>query len=307
VENTSRKKEKMSQKSYVTKFKITLGPIYGVIVDLAGVRKPKTKGSEQDTSLVNVCPDCSLQMHQKYHCENGHGPFLPADVAKARQTPQGLVPLPKEELAALKDDLKAGSLDLKVVPRTELAALTQPSGNIYRIRPCKDVLMPDQFALLAQMARHPELALVGRARLNEGTQVQPFEVIFWNGQPVLRQLIAPSEIAENDGLGEFPVDPPVANMVNQLLQTMATPVDPEMFTSTHAAKLAALVEKHLGNAVQPLAPSPVATGGGGLLSMLAQSLEMAQAALAHPDNADFAEPAPKKRAPRAPRQTRKAS
>ena len=108
------------QKSYISNFTVQIG-LLGVPCEVVAARST-------ERGLKNVCPDCFQPLKQKSCCEE-HGDIAYADMAKAKQTPQGLVPIPLDELEAAKDTSPKWLLDVSVATQDELLTLVQPSGS----------------------------------------------------------------------------------------------------------------------------------------------------------------------------------
>jgi non-homologous end joining protein Ku len=208
-----------------------------------------------DDSLRSICPDCSQPLHEKLYCENEHGPFTQGEVSKAKETKDGLVKLDEADLQKIKDPRPKGLLVLAICPRDELEAATFSQGNIYRLHPAKKS-PPGLYAYLLAMANHPKYALYGMAKTTERFSSTPFVLDVRDGTVVMRQLIAPQNVAEAEDLGYLPAG---EDKIHALLEALSKPLDVELFANHKETHLAEIIEKKAGDVIQVKSSVPAVT------------------------------------------------
>lgn len=263
------------QRSYISQFAVQLG-LFTVQVELVPVRKPNTRGGGEESGggFTNVCPDCSQPVHQSYSCDTKHGPYTVGQLAKCKETADGLVRLSIDDIQAIADaDVAPGILELSVCKTEELLGATMFAGNSYRLRPAKKAPR-GHYALLQALISDPGITLYGMARLNARSQGVPFILTSYQGQVVLSQVIKPQDMAPTDELGSLDLDPKSLAMAQELRAALLGPLNTELFESKRADKLAEVMEARAGDVFTPTTtetPQP-----GELVDLLQASLDAAK-------------------------------
>ena len=256
------------QRTFASGLKFRLG-LVGFEADAVSIRRTN---STKDVSFVNICPDCgvSLKGGQRFVCEANHGPFLPSELKKARETEEGLVPMTDEDIAAVAGDFVEGLMELSICPRSELEANTRPGETAYRLRPDKKGQGASGYAILREMARHPELAIVGAMKLNGRMSPAPYTLEVWGDQLVLQGLVRPQDLAERDEIDATP-DERLVGMAMELMEANAKAFDAAALADERIGRLAVVLATK-GGGVEPEATvTPIAKDD--LFAALAASLE----------------------------------
>lgn len=255
------------QRTFASSLKFRMG-----LVSLEADAVPiKRTNSSKDVSFVNVCPDCgvSLKGGQRFVCENSHGPFLPSELKKARETDEGLVPMTAEDIAAVAGNFVEGVMEMSVCPRSELDENTRPGETAYRLRPGKKG-DPSGYAILREMARHPDLALMGVMKLNGQMSPTPYALQVWGDQVVLQSLIRPQDLAERDEIDATP-DERLVGMAMELMQTNNKAFDASALADERISRLATVLATKGGT--QPTEATVVPMKKDDLFAALAASLD----------------------------------
>lgn len=250
------------QKSTASNFTLRLG-LASISVDVAPIRKTN---SAKAVSLVTTCPTCALSVRggQRFFCPDEHGPFLPSELTRARETEDGLVPLTADEVAELKDNYPTGVFEMHVTERSELAKVARPDGAAYRLRiPTKKGTRPlspktreelaRQYDVFRAMASHPTLCLYGVAKVNGNVATQGYRLDVWEGQLLLQSLVRPQDLAELDEMPSGAADPKLLSMAAELMETMADAVDIEVFSDERRQTLAKILAAKSGEIIEPKA------------------------------------------------------
>jgi non-homologous end joining protein Ku len=260
------------QKTFASGIQLRLG-LFTVIADAVPIRQPN---SAKSVSFSLVCPDCDepQKVQQQYQCPAGHGPFTPAQLHRARETEDGLVPMSAEDLAKVAGEFIEGAMELRVVSREDVEAKTRPDGGAYRLRlggKKKDASALAYTTLIEAMKANSDKVLLGVLKLNGRVAPTPYKLEVWEGQLILQSLVRPQDLAERDDLPEG-VDEKYVAMASQLIEQMVEPFDPELLADERVQRLAEVLAEKEGDVVA-IAPKKSAGSADDLMAALEASLK----------------------------------
>ena len=251
------------QKAYAADVQVSIGML-SMQFDLVPQARSKGKTASEDKPEPKsrmVCPDQAhdtpVRVEQKYHCPDGHGPYFPADVARALETEDGLVFADKDAVAEAKSGgAETGVLDLRVHPAEAVAEACRPGEKGYRLRPAKvkskvPARSVEMYGVLRDLlVARPDIALVGRLLLRGKLSFYRMEV--WGGQLMLSELVHPDDLADRDSIEVEVREKSVADL-GSLLEMHMEEWEPELHRFDEAAALAKVAAAASGEAPGGLA------------------------------------------------------
>lgn len=239
------------QRTFASGLSIQLG-LLTVIADAVPVR---ATNSAKAVSFVQVCPVCPepTKPQQEYACPNGHGPFAPSELDKARQTETGLKRIPKDDVESVQETgVSKGILTLNVCSSEELEDATRPDTASYRLR-LGAKSQVGSYVLLRELVRNPQLAFYGVCQVNGRVTPLPFRLVVWRDQLVMQSLIRPADVAVSEVI-ENVVDENLLGMGKELVEKLVKPFDADALVDDRIAKLQAIITSLSGEPVSVVKP-----------------------------------------------------
>lgn len=226
----------------------------------------------EDSATRMVCPEkhaTPVRVEQRYICpdDEKHGPYLPADVARAREMPDGtLVKVDAEKVATAKAGGKeTGRLELSVYPADQVDNEVLPSGKTYRLRPSKGTRSKvsdrdvEMYAVWRELiSKRSDVVLMGRLLLRGTPSLYRLGV--WGGQLVLEELAHPDDLADRDVI-EVDVAESTVGKLAQFVDGHLEDWDPGVLSFDVAAAIDQVAAEATGDAP---ADAPAATASAGL-------------------------------------------
>lgn len=279
-------KTKVSGRSAVSGLAIN----FGLVTITGNCYKPIDV--DKTTSLKVVCPECTTPLTQKYHCENGHGPYLPADTAKAKEMDdKSLVPMTPEQVAEAKGStLVERKFELRIHPREEVEAKLVNGEASYVFYPQSSSEM--SFAILRDLIEaHPEYVFLGMTVLRQGGGDKLMRLeLGMNGQLLMQEVAWFTDVKEFPA-ATFDYTPKMYALAENLIESLVEEFDPTEYEPAARARMAKAIADASNGTVTVSAATKVTASATSLEDMLEAALSAAK---------------PKKK-PAAKRQTRKAS